>query len=70
MRKGDHLWYWSAYDHGDKIAAVVCRAHRDGTATIEARFCLDANGEPTGTYFGYKFRLPQTDLHVLAEMSQ
>lgn len=59
FRKGDFV----EYDCGGRvITAIVRRAHRDGTVTVEARHELDAERRPCGCYLGYRYRY---DVHVL-----
>jgi hypothetical protein len=42
-RKGDRVTYLNA--SGWKYSAVVQRAHRDGTVTVQLQFPLDRNGK-------------------------
>jgi len=49
--------------HNQTISAIVRRVHRDGTATVEARFVLDEEGNVTpGCYLGYRYRYAQSAL--------
>lgn len=67
MRPGTKVTYhnWGCTRFG-KILANVCRVHRDGTVTVEARFSLDFEGEITGTYLGYRYRLERALLSEVA----
>lgn len=66
VTKHQHVRYEGG---GGFIAAIVRIAHQDGTATVEARFFLDAAGEPRGPYIGDKFRLPVTKLQPVGGAS-
>lgn len=41
---------------GMTISAIVRRAHRDGTCTVEARFVFDESGKSRPGYLGYRYR--------------
>ncbi|NEV75484.1 hypothetical protein DYI24_00110 [Rhodopseudomonas sp. BR0C11] len=43
--------------HGDRVSAIVKRRHRDGTATVEARFVMNQDGTERGCYLGFRYRL-------------
>lgn len=58
FRKGAFATYEVA--NGEKVLAVVRRAHRDGSVTVETRHRLNRDGEPCGCYLGYRFTLPVT----------
>ena len=58
IQKHDHVTYrnWTGYC---VISAIVRTVHRDGTATVEARFVLDDQGQPQPGYLGYRYRFDQ-----------
>jgi hypothetical protein len=63
MRKGDTVFYVSS--HNIIVQAVVKRAHKDGSAKVEAcRFFYD--GKTVGPYIGQRFELAAENLHVSA----
>lgn len=62
MKKGQCVTYLAQGGEGPKVAAMVLTAHRDGTATVKARFTLDAEGKQDGMYLGYRYRVPVSAL--------
>lgn len=56
FRKGDNVTY-TLPRLGGVVMAVVRRAHRDGTCTVQAFHYLDAvTGKPKGGFLGYRYR--------------
>lgn len=59
FRKGEFVEYsLEKVGKGRRVVAVVRRAHRNNTATVEARFVLNAEGEREGGYLGYRYTYP------------
>jgi hypothetical protein len=57
FQKGDHVHYGlGKFGKGRKVAAIVRRAHRDGTVTVEARFFVNSAGAREVGYLGYRYR--------------
>jgi hypothetical protein len=56
-KKGRIGYYHAMFGHGPVIEARVLRCHRDGTVTVQALWRLDADGNQTGLFVGYKYRL-------------
>ncbi|WBU27571.1 hypothetical protein OOZ54_12790 [Rhodopseudomonas palustris] len=48
--------------HGDRVSAIVKRRHRDGTATVEARFVMNSDGTERGCYLGFRYRMNVSNL--------
>lgn len=60
-RKGQKVTYRSGY--GFLYSAIVQRAHRDGSATVQLYFPLDDAGrERVGCFQGDKFRVGAANL--------
>lgn len=59
MKRGTLVVYG---DPGLEILAVIRRAHRDGSFTVEPRFFLDSNGRWLRGYIGGAVRLLPSDL--------
>lgn len=57
FKPGDHVTYVARDGAGSPVRAVVKRAHRDGSCTIEAMFFVGADGCDLPGYLGYKSRL-------------
>jgi hypothetical protein len=62
VKKGQMVVYQSG---GHDISAIVRTAHRDGSATVEARHYL-RDGKWSGAYLGFRYRLAVSDLRVSA----
>jgi hypothetical protein len=63
FRKGQHVTYGlDKLGKGCKVQAIIRRVHRDDTATVEARFFVDADGKLEGCYPGYRYRCSQDNL--------
>ncbi|WP_050400384.1 hypothetical protein [Bradyrhizobium embrapense] len=60
IKKRDHVTY--VCSAGVTVTAIVRTAHRDGTATVEARHMLDSAGNIRGCYLGYRYRFDASDL--------
>jgi hypothetical protein len=58
MKKGQCVTYLAQGGEGPKVAAVILTAHKDGTATVKARFVVNAEGKQEGGYLGYRYRVP------------
>lgn len=67
MRPGTKVTYhqWGCARLAKILACVRCM-HRDGSVTVEARFFLDPQGEVSGTYLGYRYRLERALLSEVA----
>lgn len=63
FRKHQHVTYDC---RGRTITAIIRRAHRDGTVTVEARHVLDDSGNIQGCYLGFRFRYDAADLRASA----
>lgn len=61
VRKGQRVRYSVWHDPAITVNAIVRRAHRDGTATVEAQFFVRDGKEQPG-YLGYRYRLYAGDL--------
>ena len=46
------------------VEALVIRAHRDKTCTIQSRFWLDSSDKPTGYWIGFKYRIENARLQL------
>lgn len=62
FKRGQIVYYTSAAKR--TIKAIVRCAHRDHTATVEARHSLDAIGEPDSSYIGHRYRFSDQILRV------
>lgn len=62
LQKHQHVTYRAWEGVGAPISAIVCRVHRDGTATIEACHFLKDDGSVYAGYLGDRYRLPQRRL--------
>ncbi len=63
IRKHQHVTYRALEGAGPTISAIVRCAHKDGTATVEARFVLDGDGNKiVPGYLGYRYRIDQAVL--------
>lgn len=59
LNRGDMVTYGT---RTQRVSAKVIRLHRDGSATVMARFFIDANGKQDGPFLGFSYRLDQDDL--------
>lgn len=63
--KGDAVFFNGGQRRGNPVSAEVVTAHRDGTATVRARFSVDAEGRDIpGTFLGFKARTSNANLFV------
>lgn len=60
MKRNDRVEYRTPAGH--RVLAIVRRAHRDGSYTVESRFFLNKIGKAEHGYLGYSFRLMGSDL--------
>jgi hypothetical protein len=57
MKRGTKVTYRLWHTPAGHVEAVVRRLHRDGSATVEARFFVDPDGRRSGCYLGYRYRV-------------
>lgn len=55
---------YRAWGTGSEISAIIKCMHRDGTVTVEAQHFLNADGEITGAYLGYRYRMAQHEVQA------
>lgn len=63
MTKGSTVYYKA---HGTVYSALVKRVHRDGSATVEARFAVPRDGT---SYLGLEYRAYADVFHKTPEMA-
>lgn len=58
FHRGQFVTYITNIRHPyGRVRAIVRRAHKDGTVTIESCHALDANGQPHCGYLGFRYRV-------------
>lgn len=62
--KHQFVTYRALEGAGPKVGAIIRRVHKDGTATVQARFSINDDGTENihAGFLGYHYRIAQSRL--------